>query len=496
MNKDGAKWPLEDHSDRLSQYQKNQRLFDGKHFEAFNLTINSPLYKEQYGRLKYVMVNFAALVSKVSADMLFGEGIAIKADSKELTKWLNDLAFENKLGMQLYESALLNSALGDDVFKIRSAPRYAGQTESTVIIEEISPTIYYPTFQGNNWRAEPEYQDIAFEIMLPGDKQKYVRVERHYYDHIENKIFLIEKDGVLREKPDKLAVYNAAYGLSLEPTQETGIERSLVVHSPNWRAGRFWGISDYADLESLLYALNNRMTKNENVLDKHTDPILALPESLLDPKTGKVDRSKLDVFTVPDNEAGSSPAKPEYITWNASLENSFKQIEKLVEFLYMASETSPNVFGFGNAGGAAESGRALKLKLIRTIAKINRKKVFYDQTIKEVLYTAQLLAKKHGYKVAGNAMPGEPEIPEIVWRDGLPIDEMEQVELEAKRLDAGIQSKKDALIRIDNLTDEEALQKIEQIRNETSVPVPSGITVPKIPGADPNTADANANAGA
>jgi len=116
-----------------------------------------------------------------------------------------------------------------------------------------------------------------------------------------------------------------------------------------------------------MYAVNNRMTKNENILDKHSDPILALPEGVLD-EQGNIRKDKLQLFTIPDNEMGSKPAKPEYITWDASLDNSFKQIDKLIEFLYMTSETSPAVFGMDKQG-AAESGRALKLRLMRTIAK-------------------------------------------------------------------------------------------------------------------------------
>ncbi len=150
----------------------------------------------------------------------------------------------------------------------------------------------------------------------------------------------------------------------------------------------------------------------------------------------------------------------------------------------MVSETSPGVFGLDKQGGAAESGRALKLKLMRTIAKINRKKVFYDQAIKEVMYVAQLLAQTHGYKVLGNTLPGAPEVPEIIWQDGLPVDDFEQVELEAKRLEAGVQSKQDAIATLDDLDDDDAAIKVERIKTETSVPVPVGATVPAVPGDD------------
>lgn len=477
MTPESLKFPYPEHEERLKNYRHNDLLFEGKHFDAFAIKIQSPLYQQQYARLKYVAVNFAGLISKVSADMLFGEAIKIEASSDAQTKWLNDLMFENKMGSQLYESAMINSRLGDDILKIRSAPRHSSLTESTVIIEEVRPDIYFPKFANGNWRSEPEYQDLAFKVMI--GKDAYVRVERHYPGLIKNFLYKMEDGGKLVEAPGGIKLYDP----SLEPEQETGIDRSLIVHIPNWRAGDFWGISDYADVETLMYALNNRLTKNENVLDKHTDPILALPEGVLNEK-GEVDKKALEIYTIPESEVGSGqPLKPEYITWNASLDNAFKQIDKLVEFLYLTSETSPGVFGM-DKGGQAESGRALKLRLMRTIAKINRKKVFYDQGIKEALLVAQQLAQVHGYSVLGNRLPGTPELPSIVWADGLPIDDLEQVELETKKIEAGIQSKVDAIARIDNLDPADAEKKLKEINDENPIKVPTGAKVPADPDDD------------
>lgn len=477
MTDEHLKFPYPEHEERLKNYRHNDLLFQGKHFDAFAIKIQSPLYQQQYARLKYVTVNFAGLISKVSADMLFGEEIKIEASNDAQQKWLNDLMFENKMGTQLYESAMINSRLGDDILKIRSAPRHSSLTESTVIIEEVRPDIYYPHFATGNWRSEPEYQDLAFKVMIGRDS--YLRVERHYPGLIKNLLYKMEEGGKLVAVQEGIKKYDP----SLEDEQETGIDRSLIVHVPNWRAGDFWGISDYADIETLVYSLNNRLTKNENVLDKHTDPILALPEGVLNEK-GEVNRKALDIYTIPESEMGSgAPLKPEYITWNASLDNGFKQIDKLVEFLYLVSETSPGVFGL-DKGGQAESGRALKLRLMRTIAKINRKKVFYDQGIKEALYVAQLLAQVHGYKVMGKTLPGAPELPSIVWADGLPIDDLEQVELEAKKIETGIQSKRDAIIRIDGLEPEDAEKKLKEIADESPIVVPTGVKTPADPDDD------------
>lgn len=471
MDNKAIVFPYKNAQARLNAYSKYDKLFDGKHFEAFSIEINSLQYTQNYAKLKYVAVNFAGLISKVSADMLAGEPIKLSGSTKEMTDWLSGLAFENGLHTQLYESALKNSARGDAIFKVRSGPKKPGDSVSTVFIEDITPSIYFPAVNAGNWRAEPKYKELAFLVNI--GKDEYIRIERHYPGKIENELWEYRDKVLYRQAP--LALYNP----DLPEVEETGIDRSLIIHVPNWRAGDYFGVSDYHDIEALMYAVNNRMTKNENILDKHSDPILALPEGVLD-EQGNIRKDKLQLFTIPDNEMGSKPAKPEYITWDASLDNSFKQIDKLIEFLYMTSETSPAVFGMDKQG-AAESGRALKLRLMRTIAKINRKKLYYDQGLKEAIYVAQLLAKAHGYEVMGKKLPGEPEVPSITWADGLPIDDQEQIENVGKRLDQGTESKTDAIMTLDGLDREDAEKKAKRITEENGVAVPTS-TVPNIGG--------------
>jgi len=467
MDNKAIVFPYKNAQARINAYSKYDKLFDGKHFEAFSIEINSLQYTQNYAKLKYVAVNFAGLISKVSADMLAGEPITVSGSTKEMTDWLKGLTFENSLHTQLYESALKNSARGDAIFKVRSGPKNPGDSISTVFIEDITPAIYFPMIDAGNWRAQPKYQELAFLVNI--GKDEYIRIERHYPGKIENELWEYKDKALYRKAP--LALYDPA----LPEVQETGIDRSLIIHVPNWRAGDYFGVSDYHDIEALMYAVNNRMTKNENILDKHSDPILALPEGVLD-EQGNIRKDKLQLFTIPDNEMGSKPAKPEYITWDASLDNSFKQIDKLIEFLYMTSETSPAVFGM-DQGGAAESGRALKLRLMRTIAKINRKKLYYDQALKEAIYVAQLLAKQHGYEVMGKKLPGAAEVPNIVWADGLPIDEQEQIENMGNRLDQGTISKTDAISHLDGLDREDAEAKAKAIAEENQTAI-LGNTVP------------------
>jgi len=454
------KFPYASAEQRLKDYNYFEKLFMGDHMAAFNYRIDNPDYNKAYQKLRYVMINFAGLLSKVVADMLFSEPIIVKAGEKGDQEFLDALIYENNLHTQLYESALSNSYLGDAVLKVRVGVLDEGQKKPTVIIEENTPKVYFPTLDPSNVRAKPKQHEFAWPIEVQG--KKYVRKEIHIVGKITNELWTIKDDGTIGDKVDIKVI------LGIDPEEETKIERSLVTHIPNWKtSGRFWGISDYYDLDSIFYAINNRLTKIDNVLDKHTDPILAVPEGVLD-EDGKVRREALNMIEI-SPEAGKE--KPEYIVWNANLDAAFKQIDRLVDAFYMISEISPDVLGMGK-GGAVESGRALKLKILRTIAKAARKKLYYDRAIKETLYVAQLVAKAWNLEVGGKKLTKEPVIPDIEWNDGLPIDDSEQIDDEVKRIDAGLSSTKDSLMRIDGLDEKQAELKAKEISDEKKINMP------------------------
>lgn len=437
---------------RLDDYEYYQRLFLGKHFEAFRIRIDDERYNRAYTKLRYVVVNFAGLLSKIMADMLFSEPPTIKVPNGD-QDWVDEFVRENKLDVQLYESALGCSYQGDAVFKLRAGQRTKTNMESTVICEDITPRIFFPKLNSFNVRAEPEAIDLKWQFKY-GDKL-YLRVERHEPGKIINEVYEMEGDKIMGQVNPSMAGIE-----DLEPEQATNVDFLLLTHVANWKTGdRYFGLSDYHDLDYLFYALNNRITKIDNILDKHGDPILMVPTGVLK-EDGTVNKKALGVIEVSEGENN----KPEYIVWDASLQSAFTEVEKLVDFLYLTSEISPDILGLGE--GSSESGRALKFKLMRTIAKTQRKRLYYDQAIKELIYNAQVFAKANALTINGKALRGEPVKPEIEWKDGLPIDDAELQEKLILAIDAGIKSKKDVIMELDGVDEENAEVKLQEIEEE------------------------------
>lgn len=458
-----ATFPYPDDIDRIKNYEFYDRLLQGQHFDAFNIRISSELFGKEYAKMRYIVANFPGLISRIIADLLFVEPPKIKDPDgdTEAQKFIDALVKENNLRIQGWESELTASSLGDTCFKLRVGKRHPNDSKPTVIIEAFTPKIYFPKRNPYNVKEQPLEEELSW--LVTKDGKTYLRKEIHTPGKIENKAYEMEADKIGAE----VGIGTLIAGIPI--SQNTQIAESLIVHIPNYRSKNdYFGNSDYQDLETLFFAINNRITKVDNILDLHSDPILALPKGILD-ENGKVKRSELNMFERPED--ATQEQDPQYITWDANLQTALEEVEKLMEITFMMSETAPAILGL-DKGGQAESGRALKFKLLRTLAKAQRKQLYYTSGLAEIIYRAELLAKAFNLEVGGVKFKGEAKVPEIVWSDGLPNDLTELIDIETKRIDAGLTSVTDSIMRIDDVDEETAKKKAEEIRKETELMMP------------------------
>lgn len=425
-------YPPTAHDARLKEYARSEGLFLAQHQTAFKVKTGGP-----YQLTRYVVANFAGILSTLSADLLFGEppDFLVADEGNEATsEALSRLVRDNEIPLLGYEAALAASFRGDAVLKVRWGKRTPRSEEPEAIIEEVPATIYFPETSEDDVRQVIR-ASLAWLKVDPSDpKHQLVRVEEHEPGIIRNRLFRLSNTG---GEVAEVAIGTLEEYADLDAEVQTGLDHIPLFHVPNFRYGsRFWGISDYIGLESLMESLNSRLSQIDAVLDKHVAPKLTVPPSLLD-EDGKIDRTKLEIIPL---EAGEQP--PSYITWDAHLTAAFEQVDRFIQLLFLLSETGPSIFGLEKYG-VAESGTALRLRLIRTLAKINRKRLYFDRALKKALYTAQLLEQKHG----GAAY--EPLPVSIAWADGLPEDTKEMAEIETQRLMAGNTSVESSVRRLD-----------------------------------------------
>ena len=486
---DFSLWPpsAEDAA-RIEGYSQRQKLFDGDHKHAFELT--SAKIPAGLASKLYLAADWPKLITLVQADMLFGES-PILSQAEQIQ--MNNMVEETGLMVSLYEACLSASFRGDAVIQIGTG------NDGTLCIEEKPAYCYFVERDPDNQRrilSEAlawEREDILGNPVL--------MVEHHFPGLIKREAFALDgpffASQYTKRRNGKIKLAQV-YGANAPAEEEdTGIERSLLFHIPNFRHGsQYFGQSDYTEpLISNFDSYNDRLTKIHSILDKHSDPKMVVPYGTLDER-GQVKGGSMGLFQLPP---GSDPNNPRYLTWNGELVAAYMELDKLADLIFKFSEIAPAIFGEDKAG-SIESGRAMKFRFTRTIAKIRRKRLYWHRALMQLLLWAQKYATAHGLSYLQEDSPVKYApargYARIQWQDGLPKDTKEDVSTESERVQNRLSSVVSAIQRIDNCTEQAAVDELARIRAEEEQN-PSGRTTPNTgaaPGAGPGAPEPIASA--
>jgi hypothetical protein len=477
---------------RLARYKRYEQLFDPPEEVKDRFSyLGARLFGNGNQRRKIeILADYPGVITRVCADLLCGEPpvIQISGGDKDEQGLLDQILTQNDLNTVLYESQLAASSLGDAVFRARWGLRHPEDTEPEVVIEEIPAENYFVDHDPDNIRRV-RAQHVAWVREI--GKDAFLRVETHLPGEIFQRLYTLKGEN-LAAKSDPLAVRTykiieeidlsalyseAELATDVQPYVKTGVSSPLLFHIPNYRTGkRYWGIGDYDKLEPIFGAINNRMSKIDQYLDRHSAPKLVTPPGLLGPD-GKVNAEALETIITSNPEIGKF--LPRYVTWDGQMNSSFQQLEVYVDLVFKVSEIAPAVFGLDKAG-SIESGRAMRMRFVRTEAKINRKRTHYDRVVKRLLATAIALhqfwypadTRVVTATVDGRVVPVEStEAPpalkiDISWQDGIPQDYAAAVTSEVERVGAGLTSRKSAIKRVDGVSDDQAEAELQLILGE------------------------------
>jgi hypothetical protein len=462
-------WPVSDteEASRLERYRINNLLFRNRYQDVWptwhdRVTRN---WDREDLRIAFVVANFCQILSLLCADLLVGEqgeDFGASCKGEKANQGLQDIISANHFNITAYEvSGIDTSMRGDGVYKLvvrNGKVRIYGQPANT----------WFPLVEEDNLK-EIKAHILAWKTTKNG--QDYLRKEIHERGRIYNQAFRLNGQMIEDQvKLSELGLKRIVDGQEADyPEQEdTKLpDDFLIVHNPNWGlTDQIYGVDDYENIDTLVGEFAIMLSRNSMVLAKHTDPSMYGDHTYL---TQKVSSDGNVEYTLPSGgtffpvSADSKP--PGYITWDGQLEAAEKQIDRLLECLFYCSETSSAAFGL-DKDAVAESGVALKRRLFRTLAKINRKKLFADPAIKDVLEIAQKLDNEW------TSANYTPERPSIDWKDGLPDDDTEVGTYCDQRLNNNTLSRVEAIIRMDNVDEETAKERAEKIQKEMDEALP------------------------
>ncbi|MDF2010205.1 phage portal protein [Priestia megaterium] len=472
---EGGLYPPTAHATRIERYKTNKKLFLGDHLDVFNKYGKKLPHTQK--ELLYVSINLASIISKKSADFLFGEQLQVsvgKGDNSKEQAAIDRITENNEMGIKNYESALSNSYRGDSFYRLRVGQEFGGELppeldEPKVIIDTQNAEYVFPetmTGDANKIKAYhiavPERVDSPTpnkDVLL--ESEWILHVESHSAGKIEYSKFRLNPISVNRHGD----VDQWKIGYEFKESRSavaTGVPFPLVVHVPNFGLDDMWnGIDDITEHRSILDEINNRITQISDILDKHADAPIAVPVGTL-----REDSNGNVVYNVAQEKVfeitGKDDVIPQYITnSNPLVDQAFKELEMLIDLLFTVSEIPSVALGRNDSGTSGSSGLSIKWRMNSLLSKINRKRQYYDKGLKRVYVIAQMLENAVGIDTY------EVSVPKLKFKTGLPKDAMEEANIMAIRTGGKpTLSQRSAIKQMDDLTDEQTDAELEKMEAE------------------------------
>lgn len=433
---EGAAYPPVSEKTRIEQYKTNERLFMTEHSEVWKQVFEAIArrIKRKTSEVETIF-NYHQMLSKKTADFVCGEPPTIETaqDTDALKKILDG----QKWVAKLYEAIIDVSRFGNAVPKIVDKRLTA-----------VSPKYWLPIVDQNDLKEIVQHV-IAYPV-APDAKGKMTAlyVEIHDKGKITTQRYAFDADRQIvgkKTEPDKI--------------EDTGLDDFAVLPLTNLTtSSSVFGIDDYAVVNSIVSKIMWRVACIDRVLDKHSEPSLSGPGSALelDPRTGMYFLNLGNYF----RRNNETDPDVKYLTWDGNLDSSFKEIELLFNQLYTLSEMGQ---AFSEAaGGTADSGEALKLRMVSPRIKASRIVNLNADTVKKIIV---LLAGINGLAIDYDGLT-------LHWNDGLPQSEKEQIEtLSAATGGKPVMSQYAAMKRM-GLSDDEVEDELEQIAEETAAQAP------------------------
>lgn len=448
---------------RLQRYKENAALFDGDHFDVSvarhrdGFCPDMPsmaIYSECVRRITRVvgnfedvisfpvLLNYQRLLTIKTADLVCGEFPTISGSNEKENKQLKESKDRTDLPSKLYSAVIDISRYGDAVQRVYK------DFDGKFNVVYWDPCEWFPVVSQDGTNTIL-YHCLCWLVNIEPDERKSPIYKLHVQIHGTRP----EEVGYYTHRVYKMHSQTATIGeLESEEKVLTGLKVCAVRHLSSFKVtNNIYGYDDYMPIDSILSEIMARIGQISVILDKHADPNITGPVSMLtmNEETGEYYLKTGKFFAVSPGEE-----QPKYMTWEGQLDAAFKQLEMLINQLYILSEMGAALLGDANGGSQAISGTAMRFKMAGPLSKARRIANSLMLPLRELM--SQLA----------------PEVPieniSATWKDGLPDDPREQVEI--AKLATGATKMMplvQAIMEYFGKSEEEALQWLDQIETET-----------------------------
>lgn len=459
---------------RLKLYEENTLIYKGEYAQVWPEL--EQMTRVSRGTLqtpfKVQVLNDAQPITDAITNLLFREPPSLNAVVEETQFHIDRLRLTNDFDAEVKEAARMSSYLGDSVAQIFYGTRM-DEEEPRVHIRFIHPQAFMGVFDpldSSVMRLGIIQHNLPPVMRRDGTILHFLYRQIHGPGFIENQLWLVEKNRLVEQVP--LSVFPQF--ANLEPFEETGVDELLLVHIKNARDGaKPYGSADYTSaLKTKFRARTEIMTQFNMVRAKHSNPKLALPQSVLDAMRNMGSGNGTDGTFIPQQDLdviGVLPGEDvKMITWDGQLAAAEKQLDILQKQIWQEAKISPTLLGASSGGlEGGETGRANTIKLIASLGLANTKQQLWAPAINSIYRKAQKLDN-----VFRNPSERYEVSPlNVVFQDGLPADTQETVSSFAAQVNNGLKSHRTAIKEFTGWNDELVDEEIARIADEQKLKV-------------------------
>lgn len=443
-----SKFPNEVELDRIANLRKYALLYENKHYVVFGL---HEFIKKQYKKAKdivYLAHNLPAYVSDFYGDFVAGETdqMVINPPSdapQEVKTFVEDTIFENDLKEKITD-------IGTEQSEFGFVALHGWLDESQVYhIDMVGQDQYFPqpdgsviflTYKEKTTNGQKDIFALAQEYSIVNGNCQIVRTA-----------WKCDGQGVLTEAINYKSYFVMFGGTELPETELLqGMDDIPVRQIDNTRKGKDgFGKSDYVDIMPQLSEINERSTHVTTQLMKTLDAKMQVPSSMFD------EDGKLKPFeTIAVNSKEDPEAK--YITnSNPLLDNAEVHIERQLRTVSLL--TAVPMWELLKSA-MPERVESMRIQLFAAVRRTDRKRARVKRALNDMF--------RIGFKLKGITYDKDMVFK---FSDVLPTDELNETQIETSKVTAGLSSKQRAIMRLENMTEEEADAELTRIREEDTM---------------------------
>lgn len=424
-------------------YGKLGKLYENDSMSTLGL---HELIKKQYKKLAdlvYISHALPAYISDFYADFVSGDvddmQINLDATDQGQQSELEDQISENDLKEQVNDWATSQSEFGSVVL-------YTWLDEDSIVhYEDIPNDQYFPQADGSvviaTYKKDPDDSNGKLLILLT---QQFILANGKVT--IERQVWKCDDRGVGMQTIS-ISVWNVLSGRNYADTDSMDIDELPFVQADNGRKAKTgYGKSDYVDIIPQLAEINERRTQMSTQFLKNMDAKMVLPKSLQNE-----DGTPTDFDTVFIDDKNNDVTR--YVTQDMTLMQEAE--EHIMSQIRIISTVTGVPLWALLKGASPERVEALQIQLFAAVRKTHRKRAKLRRAMQDLI--------RIGFKLKNIELN---EDPIITFGNVLPEDQLIVAETENTKVRAGLSSRRSSIMRLNNVSEEDAQTELDQIEAE------------------------------